>query len=230
MGQELSPSLFPKLVEQLLAESLHRLKAPTHNAGTVSQIATPLFVDQAIKVLRLLLDSRVSSVTEPLSLCDLDEIVMLYVEHLRHSGSGEEALKTKVGLCALVSSMMARRGQLSFRHETAFRNAMVDRLFEFVSAQVCGKGNDRQMEQRICVCVCVYVCACVGVCVRGCMSMCVCAYMCVRIYFVYICIGVYVQLWYAVPDFCSTHITTLFTPLTYPYPSLPSLSRMPPSV
>ena len=185
MGQELSPSLFPKLVEQLLAESLHRLKAPTHNAGTVSQIATPLFVDQAIKVLRLLLDSRVSSVTEPLSLCDLDEIVMLYVEHLRHSGSGEEALKTKVGLCALVSSMMARRGQLSFRHETAFRNAMVDRLFEFVSAQVCGKGNDRQMEQRICVCVCVCMCVCGCVCAWVHEYVCLCVYVCAYIFCIY---------------------------------------------
>jgi neurofibromin 1 len=58
---------------------------------------------------------------------------MGFVRYLRQAELGEETLKTRIGLGNLVTSIMSRKRNLTFRHEMHFRNSMVERLMEFVS-------------------------------------------------------------------------------------------------
>eukprot|EP00047_Mylnosiga_fluctuans_P015123 m.43539 g.43539 ORF g.43539 m.43539 type:complete len:2596 (+) comp5784_c0_seq3:20-7807(+) len=130
LGQELSPSLYPTLLEQLQLHAIRFLKGPSPAPASRAN----LFVDQAIKVLRMILDARAPAAVEHLAMCEFDDLVNAFVDHLSHAGQGEDIQKTKISFCNLVSSMMAMRGQLTLRHETAFRSRLVDKMKNFVSA------------------------------------------------------------------------------------------------
>lgn len=131
LGQELAPPLYPMLLEQLTerVDGFFEKKKGTVHLNAVNS----LFTDQAIRLLRTLMESKLDNADDYLALTDMEPLVMGFVDYLRQSGNDDEAQKTKIGFCHLVSTMMARRERLTFRHEMNFRNALVHKVMEFTS-------------------------------------------------------------------------------------------------
>lgn len=130
IGQELNPTLYVMLFEHLNATAQAFFDKGTKKMATPSNT---LFIDQAIKIVKLILDNKLDHSSEYLALTDIEPLVMAFVRYLRQAELGEETLKTKIGLGNLISIIMARKRHLTFRHEMHFRNSMVEKLMEFVS-------------------------------------------------------------------------------------------------
>ena len=92
-----------------------------------------MFIDQTIKIVKLLLESKIEGAAEQLAMTDIETLVNAFIDYLRQTGKEEDGLRTRIGLCNMLFSMMSRRQNLTFRHETLFRNSLVEKLIEFVS-------------------------------------------------------------------------------------------------
>eukprot|EP00052_Salpingoeca_macrocollata_P027084 m.255425 g.255425 ORF g.255425 m.255425 type:complete len:2782 (+) comp22689_c2_seq1:322-8667(+) len=150
LGQELSPALYSMLMEQCNAR-VSEFFNKTNNTVAYNSTNT-LFIDQVIKIMRHLLESKIDGAAEQLALTDVESLVTACVDYLRQAGKEEDAQKTKIGFCAMMVSVMQHRQSLTFKHEMRFRNEMVEKLIEFVSADNMQQQSPHQGElDNMCV-------------------------------------------------------------------------------
>eukprot|EP00054_Salpingoeca_dolichothecata_P028574 m.218407 g.218407 ORF g.218407 m.218407 type:complete len:2785 (-) comp26259_c1_seq1:68-8422(-) len=144
LGQELSPAMYPMLFVHLN----EKVKSFFTNKSVSTTPANTLFVDQTIKIVRLLLDSKMEQSHEYLALCDIESLVVGCLDYLRQGTSGEDHQKTKVAFCNMVTLLMSKRHSLTFRHELKFRNSLVEKLMDFVSTSNVTNSNSGALAQQ----------------------------------------------------------------------------------
>jgi neurofibromin 1 len=129
LGTDLSPTLYPMLfryMETVLAKYFGPDGDPICNSRNT------LFVEQAISVLKLVLD-RMEDSPENLLTVDFSSLINQYAKYLNKLGSGQSALKIKIKFCQLTEVLMTKKDKITLRQEFRLRNKLLEVIVEWTS-------------------------------------------------------------------------------------------------
>lgn len=129
LGSELSPRLYVIL--------FHHLDSIVSRFFDLEGDANPnerytLFVDQAISVLKLILD-RIYDVSDNLYACNIGGLVLWFAKYLNKLGSSHNALKIKKRMCTLTELLMNKKDYVNLRQEIKLRNLLLEIIIEWNS-------------------------------------------------------------------------------------------------
>ncbi|KAF9111158.1 Ras GTPase activating protein ira2 [Mortierella sp. AM989] len=129
LGSELSPALYPVLFKQLIFV-VSRFFDPHGEPLCTDQYT--MFVDQAISVLKLVLD-RMSSPSDAIFSVDFGALVLYFARYLHRLGHSLNGLRVKIKMCQLCETLMQKKEYISLRQEIRLRNKMVEVMIEWTS-------------------------------------------------------------------------------------------------
>jgi neurofibromin 1 len=129
LGTDLSPALYPMLfryMETVLAKYFGS------DGDPICSGRNTLFVEQAISVLKLVLD-RMEDSPENLLTVDFSSLINQYAKYLNKLGSGQSALKIKIKFCQLTEVLMMKKDKVTLRQEFRLRNKLLEIIVEWTS-------------------------------------------------------------------------------------------------
>ncbi|KAF9922254.1 Ras GTPase activating protein ira2 [Linnemannia zychae] len=129
LGTELSPALYPVLFKQLIYVVSRFFDS--HGEPICTDQYT-MFVDQAISVLKLVLD-RMSSPSDAIFSFDFGALVLYFARYLHRLGHSLNGLRVKIKMCQLCETLMQKKEYISLRQEIRLRNKMVEVMIEWTS-------------------------------------------------------------------------------------------------
>ncbi|KAI1294478.1 Ras GTPase activating protein ira2 [Mortierella claussenii] len=129
LGSELSPALYPVLFKQLIYVVSRFFDG--HGEPLCTDQYT-MFVDQAISVLKLVLD-RMSSPSDAIFSVDFSALVLYFARYLHRLGHSLNGLRVKIKMCQLCETLMQKKEYISLRQEIRLRNKMVEVMIEWTS-------------------------------------------------------------------------------------------------
>ncbi|KAI8390971.1 uncharacterized protein BYT42DRAFT_508674 [Radiomyces spectabilis] len=129
LGTDLSPALFPILFRQL---EMVLGKCFGQDGDAICSSRYTLFVEQAISVLKLVLD-RMEDSTDNLVTVDFGGLINQYAKYLNKLGSGQVALKIKIKFCHLCEVLIAKKDRVTLRQEFKLRNKLLEIIVEWTS-------------------------------------------------------------------------------------------------
>ncbi|KAF8943228.1 Ras GTPase activating protein ira2 [Haplosporangium gracile] len=129
LGSELSPALYPVLFKQLIYVVSRFFDS--HGEPICTEQYT-MFVDQAISVLKLVLD-RMSSPSDAIFSFDFGALVLYFARYLHRLGHSLNGLRVKIKMCQLCETLMQKKEYISLRQEIRLRNKMVEVMIEWTS-------------------------------------------------------------------------------------------------
>ncbi|KAF9540942.1 Ras GTPase activating protein ira2 [Mortierella hygrophila] len=129
LGSELSPALYPVLFKQLIYVVSRFFDS--HGEPICTDQYT-MFVDQAISVLKLVLD-RMSSPSDAIFSFDFGALVLYFARYLHRLGHSLNGLRVKIKMCQLCETLMQKKEYISLRQEIRLRNKMVEVMIEWTS-------------------------------------------------------------------------------------------------
>ncbi|ORY04201.1 hypothetical protein K493DRAFT_311429 [Basidiobolus meristosporus CBS 931.73] len=146
LGAELSPALHAILFKQL--ESIVVVFFDAEGEAICKDTYT-LFVEQAISVVRLILD-RLQEPSEQFYSIDIGNLILSFARYLNRLGFGHVALRIKIKMCQMCEILMSKKDYISLRQEIKFRNRMLETVVEWTS-DYSMKSSDNQMtlEEQI---------------------------------------------------------------------------------
>ncbi|KAG0047826.1 Ras GTPase activating protein ira2 [Gryganskiella cystojenkinii] len=129
LGSELSPALYPVLFKQLMFVVSRFFDS--HGEPMCTDQYT-MFVDQAISVLKLVLD-RMSTPADAIFTVDFNSLVLYFARYLHRLGHSLNGLRVKIKMCQLCETLMLKKEYISLRQEIRLRNKMVEVMIEWTS-------------------------------------------------------------------------------------------------
>ncbi|KAI8373844.1 hypothetical protein BD560DRAFT_393755 [Blakeslea trispora] len=129
LGTDLSPALYPMLF-RYMETVLTKYFGP--DGDPICNTRNTLFVEQAISVLKLVLD-RMEDSTENLLAVDFGSLISQYAKYLNKLGSGQSALKIKIKFCQLTEVLMSKKDKVTLRQEFKLRNKLLEIIVEWTS-------------------------------------------------------------------------------------------------
>ncbi|KAI8975307.1 hypothetical protein BDF20DRAFT_914255 [Mycotypha africana] len=129
LGTDLSPALYPMLL-RYMETVLSKYFGP--DGDPICNPRNTLFVEQAISVLKLVLD-RMEDSPENLLTVDFSSLINQYARYLNKLGSGQTALKIKIKFCQLTEVLMAKKDKITLRQEFRLRNKLLEITVEWTS-------------------------------------------------------------------------------------------------
>ncbi|KAI9491357.1 hypothetical protein BDB00DRAFT_874401 [Zychaea mexicana] len=129
LGTDLSPTLYPIMFRHL-ENTLAKCFAADHDP-----ICSPrytLFVEQAISVLKLVLD-RMDDAVDNLFTVDFSGLISQYAQYLNKLGSNQQSMKIKIKMCQLCEVLMIRKDRITLRQEFRLRNKLLEIIVEWTS-------------------------------------------------------------------------------------------------
>ncbi|KAG0224055.1 Ras GTPase activating protein ira2, partial [Actinomortierella wolfii] len=129
LGSELSPSLYPILFKQLIFVVSRFFDA---QGEVICQEQYTMFIDQAISVLKLVLD-RMQSPSDAIFSVDFGALVLYFARYLHRLGHSLSGLRVKIKMCQLCETLMLKKEYVSLRQEIRLRNKMVEVMIEWTS-------------------------------------------------------------------------------------------------
>ncbi|KAI9227506.1 MAG: hypothetical protein DHS80DRAFT_17060, partial [Piptocephalis tieghemiana] len=129
LGSDLSPLLYVVLFKQLEGSSSSQSPSSSTRIPVRAERWT-LFVEQAISVLRLLLE-RLQ--TEALVAIDLGNLILAFARYIDRLGSGASALRIRIKMCQLCEVLMSKRELILIQQEIRFRNRLLRILTQWIS-------------------------------------------------------------------------------------------------
>lgn len=129
LGTDLSPTLYPMLFRYL--ETV-LTKYFGSDGDPICSSRNTLFVEQAISVLKLVLD-RMEGSPENLLTVDFSSLINQYAKYLNKLGSGQAALKIKIKFCQLTEVLMMKKDKVTLRQEFKMRNKLLEIIVEWTS-------------------------------------------------------------------------------------------------
>jgi neurofibromin 1 len=129
LGTDLSPALYPIMfrhLETVLARCFGS------DGDPLCSPRYTLFVEQAISVLKLVLD-RMEETVDSLFTVDFGGLIDQYAKYLNKLGSGQLALKMKIRFCHLCEVLMAKKDRINIRQEFKLRNKLLEIIVEWTS-------------------------------------------------------------------------------------------------
>ncbi|PAA61927.1 hypothetical protein BOX15_Mlig026750g1, partial [Macrostomum lignano] len=133
LGQQLNPFVYPLLFEQL---KIYIDKCFNSQGGHVLvSDSNTLFMENAIYILKSILEDprggQAESRSEHLAGSSLESIILNIIRYIRHVEC-LHSKSVKIRVCQLVTVLMARREDLSFRQEIKFRNKVTEYLLDWL--------------------------------------------------------------------------------------------------
>lgn len=129
LGTDLSPTLYPIMFRHL--ESTLAKCFGADNDPICSPRYT-LFVEQAISVLKLVLD-RMDDTVDNLFTVDFSGLISQYAQYLNKLGSNQQSMKIKIKMCQLCEVLMDRKDRITLRQEFRLRNKLLEIIVEWTS-------------------------------------------------------------------------------------------------
>jgi len=130
IGSALSPAAYSTLFRQLHGNVRSFFGA----AGQVKFTAqSTLFVDQAISIVKLILELEASTPDDYTMLTDFEELLLDLLKFVRQLVPSLSTLNSKSRFCGLLEAMMNRRQYLHIRNEFPFRNAIIENVMEWTT-------------------------------------------------------------------------------------------------
>lgn len=129
LGTDLSPALYPMLF-RYMETVLAKYFGP--DGDPICSGRNTLFVEQAISVLKLVLD-RMEGSPENLLTVDFSSLINQYAKYLNRLGSGQSALKIKIKFCQLTEVLMIKKDKVTLRQEFRLRNKLLEIIVEWTS-------------------------------------------------------------------------------------------------
>lgn len=129
LGTDLSPALYPMLF-RYMETVLAKYFGP--DGDPICSGRNTLFVEQAISVLKLVLD-RMEGSPENLLTVDFSSLINQYAKYLNKLGSGQSALKIKIKFCQLTEVLMMKKEKVTLRQEFKLRNKLLEIIVEWTS-------------------------------------------------------------------------------------------------
>jgi GTPase-activator protein for Ras-like GTPase/Divergent CRAL/TRIO domain/Cell morphogenesis C-terminal len=148
IGSALSPAAYSTLFRQLHANVRSFFGA----AGQVKFTAqSTLFVDQAISIVKLILELEGSTPDDYTMLTDFEDLLLDLLKFVRQLVPSLSTLNSKSRFCGLLEAMMNRRQYLHIRNEFPFRNAIIENVMEWTTEFTQGgraEASDAAQMQR----------------------------------------------------------------------------------
>ncbi|SAM09354.1 hypothetical protein [Absidia glauca] len=129
LGTDLSPALYPIMFRHL--ETVLGKCFGSDGDPRCSPRYT-LFVEQAISVLKLVLD-RMEETVDSLFTVDFGGLIDQYAKYLNKLGNGQLALTMKIRFCHLCEVLMAKKDRINIRQEFRLRNKLLEIIVEWTS-------------------------------------------------------------------------------------------------
>ena len=130
LGADLSPRLYTILFQYL--ETIVKKFFDSTSGHALCTERHTLFVEQAISVLKLILD-RVPEVSENLYAVDFGGLILSFANYLHRLTNGHVALRIKVKMCQLTEALMAKKDYVTLRQEITMRNRLLEIITEWTS-------------------------------------------------------------------------------------------------
>ncbi|KAG9288022.1 hypothetical protein G9A89_017617 [Geosiphon pyriformis] len=129
LGADMSPRLYVILFSCL--ESIVGRFFDADGVATCTERYT-LFVEQAISVLKLILD-RIQDASENLHTVNFGGLVLSFARYLFRLGTGYDAHRIKIEMCVLAETLMLKKDYLTLRQEIILRNNLSEIILEWTS-------------------------------------------------------------------------------------------------
>lgn len=129
MGTEMSPTLFAILFRHL-EHALGRCFGPDGEA--VTGMRNTLFVEQAVLVLKLILDRLIDPADCLLSI-DFSTLMYQFANYLNKLPTASFVIRIKIKMCHLVETLMLKKEQIIVRDEMRLRNRLLEIIVEWTS-------------------------------------------------------------------------------------------------
>ncbi|KAL1917866.1 uncharacterized protein VTP21DRAFT_3700 [Calcarisporiella thermophila] len=126
LSSDLSPSLYTKMfqiIELKILQFFKRYGEPIHTDRST------LFVDQAISILRNILESVQESGFN-ISM-DLGNLLLNFLRYLDQAGQSQEVLRMKIKACQMCELVVSRREYIIFNKPMVLRNKLADIIIEW---------------------------------------------------------------------------------------------------
>lgn len=135
LGTALAPAAYSSLF-RLLHEKIATL------FGAAGQVHfsddSTMFVDQTISIVKLIVELEGSTPADYAMLTDFEDLLLDLLKYVRQLVLSLKTIASKVRLCVLIDSMMARRQFINMRSEFPFRNTLIEILVEWTSEYSSG--------------------------------------------------------------------------------------------
>ncbi|PAA68954.1 hypothetical protein BOX15_Mlig013644g1 [Macrostomum lignano] len=132
LGQQLNPFVYPLLFEQV---KLYIEKCfSSQGTQVLVNDSNTLFMENIIYILKSILEEKSTPAearSEHLAGSSLESIILNIIRYVRHVEC-PHSKSIKIRLCQLVTVLMARREDLSFRQEIKFRNKVTEYLLDWL--------------------------------------------------------------------------------------------------
>ncbi|KAI9310474.1 hypothetical protein BX666DRAFT_2126182 [Dichotomocladium elegans] len=128
LGTDLSPALYPIMFRHF-EDTLSKCFATDRDPITSPRYT--LFVEQAISVLKLVLD-RMDETVDNLFTVDFSEVVAQYAQYLNKL-NGQHSMRVKIKMCQLCEVLMLRKDRITLRQEFRLRNKLLEIIVEWTS-------------------------------------------------------------------------------------------------
>ncbi|EJD36584.1 hypothetical protein AURDEDRAFT_117057 [Auricularia subglabra TFB-10046 SS5] len=126
LGIEMHSRLFPTLLQQMDYAIARGYDMERPEEGV------PLLFEQSMSVLRLMLD-RIDAPPEMSKLnVDISRMLLVLARFVHRSDVSRAGYRVKMKFCHLCDALIAKRHYLTIRKEGTLRNALVEKLFEWV--------------------------------------------------------------------------------------------------
>ncbi|KAI8643392.1 hypothetical protein BD408DRAFT_414835 [Parasitella parasitica] len=129
LGNDLSPALYMILFQHLEA---YMSKCFDANGDAIRSPRNKLFVEQAVIVLRLILDRLVNS-SDCLLNIDFSTLIHQFADYLNRLPNTYVTLRIKIKMCLLVEAIIQKRARIVIRGEMRLRNRLLEICIEWTS-------------------------------------------------------------------------------------------------
>lgn len=130
LGSDLSPSLYAILFRQL-EMTMSNCFSP--NGEVLCDSANTLFVEQAVLVLKMILD-RLTDATDCLLSVDFSTLVLNFANYInRLPHDNYTTMRTMIMMCHLTEVLMMKKEQVIIRDDVRLRNKLLEIIVEWTS-------------------------------------------------------------------------------------------------
>ncbi|KAI8983424.1 hypothetical protein BDB01DRAFT_790689 [Pilobolus umbonatus] len=145
LGNDLSPALY-----HIMFRHTENMLVKCFNSESSEPICEPrytLFVEQAISVLKLVLDRLVDR-TDNLFTVDFSTLIGQYAVYLNKLGINLTSIKIKIKMCQLVEVLMNKKDRITLRQEFKLRNKLLEIIVEWTSEFTLKPNTTNQTSQN----------------------------------------------------------------------------------
>lgn len=147
LGNDLSPALYHTMF-RCLEDTLTQCFSQANKNEPICEPRYTLFVEQAISVLKLVLD-RLTDKSESLFMVDFSTLISLCTFYVNRLTTDAGSIKMKIKLCHLIEVLMLKKDRVTIRQEFRLRNKLLEIIAEWISDYTLAKVITKTLSKII---------------------------------------------------------------------------------